>query len=510
MAEHSEAESALQHVRVARTLVCGTMPHLSGLAYRVQITVTTHVRTAAVAASGRLAINPQWYLALSHADAAFVFAHELLHLAHGHHARFAEAKNKRLANIAMDAVINESLREVFRLSRVPAQGVWFDWAVGRSSEEVLRWLEDAPGVWMGLAGSFSGENSQTSPLADALRRAGLTVNEAELDGDWDLMDEPSERRILGGFSPSQREAMVAETEQLSREALAIEVALSRFGGGAVGAAEGRAGARSDTVEALATSYQPAWELALQRWLEDVRPGTRTYGRASRREAGDGSVVLPGRTREGWTLNIVLDTSGSMASALPHFLGLIQSFAVTVNVASVRILQCNGRVTVDERIDVTALSEYSAVQGVTRHPVSEIYADQGVTRPPQISSLAPVRARAGKRRRRATATRNAGPAHGAQPALLGYGARLTHASQPAVQEYAGSDISPALLRLAEDQYVHAAIVLSRGFIAIPANPPPFDVLWVIVGGAQRAFPYGHVLQLPSVATPKREAPHGRHH
>ncbi len=74
-----------------------------------------------------------------------------------------------------------------------------------------------------------------------------------------------------------------------------------------------AGAASQTVDALRGIYRTPWELALQHWLESVAPGDRTFARASRRGAGRADIVLPGRKREGWILNIVLDTSGSMTA-----------------------------------------------------------------------------------------------------------------------------------------------------------------------------------------------------
>jgi predicted metal-dependent peptidase len=67
-------------------------------------------------------------------------------------------------------------------------------------------------------------------------------------------------------------------------------------------------------------YRPPWQIALHRWMDAVTPGERTYTRASRRGADRTDVVLPGRLRAGWSLSIVLDTSGSMSSHLARALG----------------------------------------------------------------------------------------------------------------------------------------------------------------------------------------------
>ena len=72
---------------------------------------------------------------------------------------------------------------------------------------------------------------------------------------------------------------------------------------------------------------------------------------------DDGVVLCGRFREGWTLHIVLDTSGSMADVLPKVLGTIGSFCDGAGVAQVHILQCDVEVTRDEWLEPPQLAEY---------------------------------------------------------------------------------------------------------------------------------------------------------
>ena len=71
-----------------------------------------------------------------------------------------------------------------------------------------------------------------------------------------------------------------------------------------------------------------------------RRATAAYARPSRRGADRTDVVLPGRKREGWTLNIVLDTSGSMADEMPRALGAIADFCEAVGVDQVRLVQCD--------------------------------------------------------------------------------------------------------------------------------------------------------------------------
>src|SRR5262249_51212669 len=104
------------------------------------------------------------------------------------------------------------------------------------------------------------------------------------------------------------------------------------------------GGSNQLVTALRGLYRTPWEMALQRWLESVAPAERTFVRPSRRGADRTDVVLPGRKREGWILNIVLDTSGSMADEIPRALGAIADFCDAVAVDQLRLVQCDTAVT----------------------------------------------------------------------------------------------------------------------------------------------------------------------
>lgn len=67
----------------------------------------------------------------------------------------------------------------------------------------------------------------------------------------------------------------------------------------------------------------------------------------------------------------------------------------------------------------------------------------------------------------------------------------------VQGYGGSDLTPALVRLAEDPDVSAALVLTDGEIAYPETPLPYGVLWVLPPSkspAEFAPPYGKVISM----------------
>lgn len=185
------------------------------------------------------------------------------------------------------------------------------------------------------------------------------------------------------------------------------------------------GGHENVVSAIRGCYVTPWEAALQRWMEALAPGQRTWSRPSRRGADRSDCVLPGRTREGWTLHLVLDTSGSMTDELAQVLGAIAMFCEGAGVADVHILQCDTEVTVDEWVPVEKLDDYR---------------------------------------------------------IAGYG---------------GSDMSPAMERLAQDPEVTGAIVLTDGWIGFPEEEMPYRVLWVMTEDYPGFDPsYGEVLRLTS--------------
>ena len=68
-------------------------------------------------------------------------------------------------------------------------------------------------------------------------------------------------------------------------------------------------------------------------------------------------------------------------------------------------------------------------------------------------------------------------------------------------YGGSDLTPALAMFAEDPRVTATVVITDGDVALPQDPVPYAVLWVVPGDTT-AFspPYGRVVTMPRGSRP----------
>jgi predicted metal-dependent peptidase len=397
--------------RIARGLRMTTvaLPHLAGLAAATRVALDDRIPTMGVFASGRLVANPQFLRRLKENELVFVLAHELLHLALRTHDR-AKGSDRLQFNYAHDYIINDILRTELGFAHIPASGLDMPGAREKSAEEIL--LDMRRNESQTKSRVFDGEATSTRRMFGG----GESHDDA-----GDVLGEKLEREMFPDDAVAQ-DAHAARMKELAAKALGLAAAMGRLRG-----LRGTdPGATRQVVSALRDVYRPPWELALQRWLESVAPGERTFARAARRRAPQADVVLPGRRREGWMLNVVLDTSGSMTAEIPRALGAIAGFCDAVAVDQVRLLQCDAAVTSDEMLS-----------------------------PPEL----------------------------AERAIAGYG---------------GSDLSPAMLRLADDPAVRAAVVITDGDIAYPPEPMPYDVLWVLPARDAARFnpPYGRVVAMDS--------------
>src|SRR5207249_7232944 len=110
-------------------------PHLAGLAHLVRLKSTDYFPVAAVGASGLLCINSALFARVPLADAAFVLAHELLHLALDTHRRQGDA-DPYLVNVAHDFIINDMLSEEMGRG-VPLSGLVWPGARNESLEKLV-------------------------------------------------------------------------------------------------------------------------------------------------------------------------------------------------------------------------------------------------------------------------------------------------------------------------------------------------------------------------------------
>lgn len=478
-------------IQTALNVAVAYVPRLAGLAAVADIRVSSQIETAGVFPSGRMLISEAFAKKLSVKELAFVVAHELSHLFLRTHERLGKrSEDARLLNIAHDFIINATLKQDFGLrDDLPCGGLdWdaYEWnfeerfpgktwkpATEYSLEELATLLrpirDEISNVWNKDVKAPEMDDLETaanvqrdggggaSKLGDLLAAAGIKAedfadadaegeaedvdapaqktNEASLDeagasaldSGVDALSEALERQMFPDENPVEIARKIAEVEETVVRSYSEQALVSALDG-AQQAARGRgteAGFGASAYSLLRGTYQTPWEAALQRWFDSVAPPRRSWARPSRRGGDRTDVVLPGKNREGWTLNIVLDTSGSMTGAISQALGAIDQFCQANDVESVRILQCDTQVTSDEYVEVGSLERFEA---------------------------------------------------------KGFG---------------GSDMSPAMLKLAEEPDVEAVIVLTDGEIAYPEGPMPYETLWCIAGGYwSPQFSYGTVVCIDS--------------
>ena len=414
---HGIGSHQLKRVERGLRLLTVSLPYLSGLAAAVRVTLDARVPTMGVFASGRLVVNPAFAEQLKEKELIFVLAHELLHLALRTHDR-ARGSHHLEFNYAHDYIINDILRKELGMD-VPAGGLEMPGARHRSAEEIVLEMRRNAELMPSRTAVFGGEQTTIGRLFGP-RGRGAGGGGVEV-GAGDVLGTQREKDMFPGDVAQQAEEIADVKERASNS-----LALARAVGALKGLRGDEPGATSEVVTALRGIYRTPWEVALQRWMESVAPGERTFVRASRRGADRSDVVLPGRRREGWMLTVILDTSGSMSDELPRALGAIADFCSAIAVHQIRLLQCDVAVTSDDTVSPSELAQY------------------------QVS---------------------------------GYG---------------GSDLSPAMERLAADPQVSAAAIITDGDIQFPATPMPYAVLWVLPPTRSAGFQpgYGRIVVMDS--------------
>jgi predicted metal-dependent peptidase len=340
-------EVTLARIERGLRMVTVPMPHLAGLAAAVRCSIDDRIPTMGVFASGRMIANRQFVAKLKENELIFVLAHELLHLALRTHDR-AKGSGRLEFNYAHDYIINDILRAELGFTQVPAGGLDMPGAKEKSAEQIVLEMrkdgdkmQSKTQVWDGQSVSARG----------ALNPSGAGNEQQSADDAGDVMDDAKERELFPECKGGQA-AQAKDMQGRAAKALAL--------GKAMGAMKGRgteSGDVTQTVMALRGLYRTPWEIALQKWIESVAPGERTYLRPSRREVAGSDIVLAGRKRESWMLNIVLDTSGSMSDEIPRALGAIADFCDAAAIDEIRLLQCDAAVTGDEMLSPEALANY---------------------------------------------------------------------------------------------------------------------------------------------------------
>ena len=407
--------ATLKRIETGLRMVTVPLPHLAGLAAAVRVNLDWHIPTMGIFASGRLLVNPGFAARLKDNELVFVLAHELLHLALRTHDR-GRGSGRLEFNYAHDYIINDILRTELGFASIPAGGLDMPGARERSAEDIVIEMRRNADLMQSRTQVFEGKQTSVRQILGG-GQDGKDNRQTDDDA-GDVLADRKEREMFPADVEDQA-ARKAAIDELTARGQTLAAAMSAMKGRGKGD-----GTMQATVSAVRSQLRPAWQSALQKWIESSSPGERTFTRPSRRGGDRMDIVLPGRKRESWMLNVILDTSGSMTDDIPVALGAIADFCDAASVDQVRIVQCDVAVTSDETVSPEELSTFS------------------------------------------------------------------------VSGFGGSDLSPAMLALAEDPQVTAAVIVTDGEVAFPSTPMPYGVLWVLPSGHAARFnpPYGQIIAM----------------
>lgn len=340
--------ATLRRITKGLRMLTVPLPHLSGLAAAVRVHLDWRVPTMGIFASGRLLVNPGFAARLKDNELVFVLAHELLHLALRTHDR-ARGSHHLEFNYAHDYIINDILRAELGFASIPAGGLDMPGARSRTAEDIVIEMRRNADLMPSRTQVFEGKQTSVRRM---FGQGGQPAGGGESENEaGDVLADKTEREMFPAEAKEQAEQKAAIEEAAAR-GRALEKALKAMKGRG-----NSSGGETRTVLAQRGQFRPAWQHALQRWIESSAAGERTFTRPSRRGAECPDAVLPGRRRQSWMINVVLDTSGSMTDAIPAVLGAIGDFCDAAGVGQVRLVQCDTDVTADVTLSPDELTSF---------------------------------------------------------------------------------------------------------------------------------------------------------
>ncbi|MBP3731605.1 MAG: hypothetical protein J6I40_09075 [Mailhella sp.] len=347
-------KAALAAMTRARATLVLEHPFFGSVALRM--TLACDKECADLWADGRtLACNPAYASSLPENKLVAALAHEVLHIALGHHVRRG-GRNERLWNRACDFAVNAILAEAgFSL---PDGAPWRQEYAGKSADDIYAWLARLQDDESHGAATESKEGEESSADADG---SGSLGGEEGQENESRGASRPREGKDLGGeqgghgtrFSEAAQGPERDAEHDFSGEVRDHPLLSSRNGS----SGKARAGQESDIAmvqamqEALRMGDMPAglarmvrsrvramldWRQILARFIENCSDSDYSWTQPDRRYIHQG-LYLPSR-REAKLPEIVLavDCSGSVdAPMLERFCaelsGILETCETTLTV-----------------------------------------------------------------------------------------------------------------------------------------------------------------------------------
>lgn len=323
----------LQRVRDARSGLLMTHPFFGVLSLKLAIRETTAISTAGVNAQ-ELVFNATFVDTLSNVELKGLIAHEVMHLALGHHARQGN-RHPQLWNLAADFALNPALvTDGFTL---PPGGCIDPQYNGMSAEAIYDKLRDSVQQAMAAAGAGAGPQGQGW-------------------GDFD-----------SAGPEGSAEAQESAREWAENAAEALRAASSA----------GKLPAGIKRVVDAALAPKADWKALTRRWMSDNIRTATTWSKPNKRFPG---IYLPGKIKDGLgPVALMIDTSGSIDA---HTLGVFEAgcndIISDLEPSAVHVIYCDAAV---NRVDTFEAGEPVRLQccgggGTDFRPPFQRVADEG--------------------------------------------------------------------------------------------------------------------------------------
>ena len=471
-------EAAERKLETALAMVETLFPNAVHVLAALDVCLDDRVKTAAVTPSGRMLVAPAFLDALTVQQTVFIIAHELYHVLYGVFDRFdsdTPRARRWLVNIAHDFIINDMLERKFAEAEFCAARSGTT-SYGDSASSQSEYIPREGLFWADYARSYKRIVGQDQPPLETFTLESLVI---ELER---IRDELPAGNPLGRMMHSKRQDrpwgtqlgdVWGQQEGDGDDGVAGPDGESRSNANDGAADEGRSGDLSDILNA-----QP--ELLTEREESELFPRETALERHAKRErirvAKELSSTREAACRE---LDATHGVSPGEGDAVVHAL------AGTWNVPWERALQ--------KWLDDT-------------EPPARSWAKASRRAGDRTDVALPGRQNEGRLLNIVVDT--SGSMEDVLPAVFGmiqsfgktagvHAIRIIQCDAEVtgddlvdiddlasfqVKGFGGSDMSPGLLRLADDPTVEAAVVLTDGGIDYPQKEEiPFEVLWCIIGG-----------------------------
>ena len=465
MPEREFTQKDRQKLAFAAEIVSSFFPYLGGIFGKLDIRFDDRVGTAGVTESGKLLIDPDFFDALKPGvETAFLLAHEMLHLAQMIFERGKAFSDRESLNIAHDFLINELLCDTMQIANPPLGGLdWrsFWWSFSQtvpslSGEASVYSLEEMVRIVTEIKNTAKSKEFRRSWWFDpAQGRTADTAEEGFSNNPFeDLFEAPSPAPAPAPAPAERKKPNKPKGEKIRLDLIPAEMEESLFPG--------------EDRKSLEKSRNELLEICREAAVRNVILTSVNCGQGQGTMGGNYSQavdIVRSCYTPPWQMVMQRWCDGA---AVPK-----RSWARASRRGAWRSdIVLPGRE--QERYTIHIVLDTSGSM------VGAIPSILG-----QISSFA----------------RNSGMA---QAHIMQCDTEVTaddvvdidRMEKYRISGYGGSNMSPAMLKLAEDPEVTSVLVITDGFISYPPSEKiPYEVLWCLPEYSPVELPYGNVVHIP---------------